>query len=97
MHVKSGGIFELDNNIKTLNEFDAAALLRQRGITFVDNFLAKDYKEVEVAAQQWGFPVVLKICSENVPHKTERGGGTLDIRDVSSLEKAFQEMNKRFF
>jgi len=49
-----------------------------------------------VAANLLGFPVALKICSEDVPHKTERGGVALNITDASSLGRAVREMSNRF-
>jgi len=82
----------LKNNITTLNEFEGAALLKQGGIPVIDSVLANNYQEAAAAAHLLGFPVVLKICSETVPHKTERGGVELNIKDVPSLGKAVREM-----
>ncbi|MGD0280074.1 MAG: acetate--CoA ligase family protein [Smithella sp.] len=86
----------MKNIITTLNEFDGSALLRQRGIPVVDSILANNYQEAEAAAQKLGFPAALKICSEAIPHKTERGGVALNIKDISSLGKAFREMSHKF-
>lgn len=93
---RSGGIGVLKNNIRTLNEFDGMALIGQGGLPVIESFLVEDYPGAVKTVRELGFPVVLKICSEDVPHKTERGGVTLNIKDESSLEKAFREMNKRF-
>lgn len=86
----------MTNTSLILNEFDGAALLKQAGIPVIDGVLAKDYTEIEVAAHQLGFPVAMKICSEQIPHKTDRGGVALNIMDSSFLGKAFREMNNRF-
>jgi acyl-CoA synthetase (NDP forming) len=86
----------LKNNITTLNEFEGATLLRQSGIPVTDGVLAHDESEAQSAAERLGFPVVLKICSEAVPHKTERGGVVLNIRDAASLGFACREMKKNF-
>ena len=86
----------MENIITTLNEFDGSALLRQGGIPVMDSILAKDYQEAEAAAQKLGFPAAFKICSEAIPHKTERGGVALNIKDISSLGKAFREMSHKF-
>jgi acyl-CoA synthetase (NDP forming) len=94
--MKSGGIFLLKNNITTLNEFKGAALLKQGGIPVIDGILANDYSEAVISANLLGFPVALKICSEFIPHKTERGGVALNITDASSLDSAVREMNNRF-
>ena len=86
----------MKNNITTLNEFEGATLLRQREISVIDGVLANDYLEAATAANRLGFPVALKICSEAVPHKTERGGVVLNIKDASALSKAVREMKNKF-
>ena len=86
----------MKNNITTLNEFEGATLLRQSGIPVTDGVLAHDESEAQSAAGRLGFPVVLKICSEAIPHKTERGGVVLNIRDAGSLCKAAREMKRNF-
>jgi acyl-CoA synthetase (NDP forming) len=96
MLMESGGIFLLKNDITTLNEFEGAALLKQGGIPVVDGVLANDHSEAAIAANLLGFPVAIKICSESIPHKTERGGVALNITDSSSLDKAVREMSNRF-
>ncbi len=86
----------MKDNITTLNEFEGAALLRKGGIPVVEGVLASDAAQASVAATRLGFPVALKICSEAVPHKTERGGVALNIRDAVSLGKAVQKMQNSF-
>ncbi|MDP2854641.1 MAG: acetate--CoA ligase family protein [Smithellaceae bacterium] len=86
----------MKNNITTLNEFEGATLLRQWEIPVIDGILANDYLEAATAANRLGFPVALKICSEAVPHKTERGGVVLNIKDTSALSKAVREMKNKF-
>ncbi|KAF0159603.1 MAG: acyl-CoA synthetase [Syntrophaceae bacterium] len=86
----------MKNNITTLNEFEGATLLRQWEIPVIDGVLANDYLEAATAANRLGFPVALKICSEAVPHKTERGGVVLNIKDTSALSKAVREMKHKF-
>ena len=86
----------MKKNLKILNEFEGASLLRQSGIPVIDGILAHTDAEAEAAAGRLGFPVALKICSEAVPHKTERGGVSLNIKDTAALERAVREMKKRF-
>jgi len=86
----------LKNNITILNEFEGATLLGQWGIPVTDGIRAIDETEAKAAADRLGFPVALKICSEYIPHKTERGGVVLNLRDAASLGKAIREMKKRF-
>jgi acetate---CoA ligase (ADP-forming) len=89
-------MFVLKNKIITLNEFDGAMLLAESGIPVIDNVLTHDGLEAAAAAHRLGFPVALKICSADVPHKTERGGVALNIKDEASLGKAVREMKNKF-
>jgi acyl-CoA synthetase (NDP forming) len=79
-----------------LNEFEGASLLRESGIPFIEGIPAHGDSEAKAAAGRLGFPVALKICSEAVPHKTERGGVVLNIQDTAALDRAVREMKKRF-
>lgn len=86
----------MNGNITTLNEFEGTVLLKQSGIPVMDGVLANHDEEIQAAAGRLGFPVALKICSEAIPHKTDRGGVALNITEASSLDKIFQEMRKKF-
>ena len=86
----------MKNNITTLNEFEGATLLRQWGIPVIDSVLSNNASEAMAAANLLGFPVALKICSETVPHKTERGGVALNVKDTDALDREVREMGKRF-
>ena len=96
MFALQGGLCILKKNLKILNEFEGASLLRQSGIPVIDGILAHTDAEAAEAAGRLGFPVALKICSEAVPHKTERVGVSLNIKDTAALELAVREMKKRF-
>ena len=96
MFALQGGLCILKKNLKILNEFEGASLLRQSGIPVIDGILTHTDAEAAEAAGRLGFPVALKICSEAVPHKTERGGVSLNIKDTAALERAVREMKKRF-
>lgn len=85
-----------ENPIRTLNEHEGAALLRRFGIPVIPGELAEDLPAAVGAARRLGFPVALKVCSENIPHKTESGGVVLNIPDAASLTDAVQDMAGRF-
>lgn len=86
----------LKDKMTILNEFDGAALLKQSGIPVMDNAQIHHVSEAAVSAHRLGFPVALKICSDAVPHKTERGGVVLNIRDEAALAKAIRDMENTF-
>lgn len=83
-------------NISTLNEFDGATLLKEGGIPVIEGILAADEAQAAAAAKRIGFPVALKVCSEAILHKTERGGVMLNIGDAASLGRSIREMKDKF-
>jgi acyl-CoA synthetase (NDP forming) len=76
----------------TLSEFDSKRLLATYGIPTTRELLVDSLAEAETAAAQIGYPVVLKVCSAVVAHKTEHGLIELGITHVSDLKKAFNRL-----
>jgi acetyltransferase len=72
-----------------LTEFESKQLLATYGIPTVPTFVAKDEKEAVGTAEKIGFPVVLKLYSETITHKTDVGGVVLNLRDAEAVRKAF--------
>lgn len=62
------------------------------GIHAPKQALAKTPQDAAKLAAQMGFPVVLKIRSPDILHKTEAGGVMLDLRDGPSVEAAAQKI-----
>jgi acyl-CoA synthetase (NDP forming) len=61
----------------SLSEREAKRILAQAGIRFPDDALVRPGDDAGVAAARIGFPVAIKICSPDIPHKTEIGGVVL--------------------
>ena len=57
--------------------------------------LARNNTEALTHANHLGYPVVLKILSPDIPHKSDVGGVILDIRDAASLQLAYTQMMER--
>lgn len=55
-----------------LSEFESKQLLRQWGISTVDERLARDADEAVRRANELGYPVAVKLCARGLAHKTER-------------------------
>jgi acyl-CoA synthetase (NDP forming) len=68
------------------------AKLAAYGIHAPKQTLAKNPQEAAKLAAEMGFPVVLKIRSPDILHKTEAGGVALDLRDGASVEAAAQKI-----
>jgi len=77
-----------------LTEFESKRALKQVGIPVVEARLAKSQKEAVSISQKIGFPVVLKIMSPDVIHKTDSGGVKLDLKNVSEVRNSFREIMK---
>jgi len=73
-------------------EDDAMALLSEYGFTFPRRALAKTSKEAAATALRIGFPVVMKISSPEILHKTDVGGVKLKINSKKEAEDAFIEI-----
>jgi acyl-CoA synthetase (NDP forming) len=68
-----------------LSAKDASALLTEAGVTLARERLAGDPQAAAAAATEFGFPVVLKLMSPDIPHKTDHG---LVKLGVGSAEEA---------
>ena len=90
-------IFEQANNEgrSILTEFESKRILKQVGIPVVETKLAKTQKEASLLSQKMGFPVVLKIASPDVIHKSDSGGVKLSITSVAEVKKAYDEILKK--
>jgi acetyltransferase len=74
---------------RPLVEREAKALLALYGITTVKEQLATKADEAVEAARTLGYPVVLKIESPDLPHKTEAGGVLLGVESDEAVREGF--------
>jgi acetyltransferase len=72
-----------------LTEVESKRLLTCYGLPTVPTEVATTEEEAVRLAQQIGFPVVLKIYSQTIAHKTEAGGVRLNLRDATEVRRAF--------
>jgi acyl-CoA synthetase (NDP forming) len=77
------------------SEHEAKAALGRQGIVFAPERFVTDADEAAKAAAALGWPVVLKIVSPDIAHKTEAGGVVLGIADEASLRAAVPAMRER--
>ena len=73
-----------------LSEFDSKELLAQYGIPTVETKIARTEDEAAKLANQFGYPIVLKIFSETITHKTDVGGVKLNLKDEAAVRDAFR-------
>ncbi len=75
-----------------LSEHDAKRVLSCYGIPVTREVLVADRSEVLAAAREIGYPLVMKACSGEIPHKTEKGLLRLDLRSDPEALAAFDEI-----
>jgi acetyltransferase len=75
-----------------LGEDDAAAILAHYGFRFPRKALARASREAATLASKIGFPVVMKIASPDILHKTDVGGVKLNVKSAHETEDAFIEI-----
>jgi acetyltransferase len=73
-----------------LNELESKQLLSLYGIPAVETRAAGSEDEAVDIASQLGFPVVLKVFSETITHKTDVGGVKLNLRDEAAVRAAYR-------
>lgn len=73
-----------------LTEFESKELLSAYGIPTVDTRIANTEDMAVKLAGQIGFPVVLKLYSETITHKTDVGGVQLNLRNEEAVRRAYQ-------
>lgn len=75
-----------------LNEIEAKELLQEAGIPVTTTVLAKTRQEAKTQAERVGYPVVLKIVSPDIAHKSDVGGVKVGLVDGAAVDAAFEEI-----
>jgi acyl-CoA synthetase (NDP forming) len=79
----------------TLNEAEAKRLLGVAGVPFAPERMARSRDEAVAAANAIGFPVVLKVLSGDIAHKSEAGGVVLGLRNADAVASGYDVMMTR--
>ncbi len=77
-----------------LTEYESKRVLAAYGIPTVETRLATSAEEAVAVAEEIGYPVVLKLNSETITHKTDVGGVRLDLLYADEVRQAFIDMEK---
>lgn len=81
-------------NRTVLSEFESKLLLKAYGINTVPTLLASSSNEAKKLAEMLGFPVVLKLHSNTVTHKTDVGGVFLNLKTPEEVLHAFESIRE---
>lgn len=79
---------------KALTEAEAKTFLRTEGVPVPEFQVVQRFDELDL--MKLSFPVVLKVCSPRILHKTDVGGVVLRIPDAQALKKELGNFTKRF-
>jgi len=79
-------------NSATLSEFDSKLLLREAGISLPEEVLVSEREEIDAAIARVGLPLVMKIQSRDIPHKSEVGGVRLNITTKGEAFTVYQAL-----
>ncbi|MDX1606863.1 MAG: acetate--CoA ligase family protein, partial [Candidatus Competibacterales bacterium] len=82
----------LNERRKVLGEMEAKALLNAFRIPIARAFPVGSYTDALVMATEIGFPVVMKINSHDITHKSDVGGVRLNITDGVKLKRHYDDL-----
>ncbi|MCC6958585.1 MAG: acetate--CoA ligase family protein [Dehalococcoidia bacterium] len=75
-----------------LNEVEAKSLLKDAGVNVATTTLATSAAEAQAQADAAGYPVVLKVVSPDIAHKSDVGGVKLNLKDRDAVAAAYDEI-----
>lgn len=78
--------------MKTLSELESLKLLKEWRVPVIESILVQTVDEALAAATRVGYPLVLKVHSDQISHKTDAGGVKLGISNESMLRSAWDEV-----
>lgn len=78
--------------MRTLNVLDSKRVIEKYGVKFAPSGLAKNMEDAIVIANTLSYPVVIKIVSDDISHKTDVGGVKVGINDDTELEYSYKKM-----
>jgi acetyltransferase len=73
-----------------LTEVESKQVLTAYGIPSVETQMATNHEEAIAIANTIGYPIVLKLFSETITHKTDVGGVQLNLRDANEVRNAYR-------
>ncbi|RYH71126.1 MAG: CoA-binding protein [Alcaligenaceae bacterium] len=84
---QSGG-----SQVRSLSEWESRKYMAVEGVPFVPASLAKSKEEAVRASSEHGYPVVLKLCSPDLIHKSDIGGVELSLQTDEEVSGAYDRL-----
>jgi acyl-CoA synthetase (NDP forming) len=82
----------LERGRPVLTEIESKEILSGAGIDVVETRLATSEQEAIKFGREMGFPLVLKIYSHDVVHKSDSGGVRLELNNEDDIKRAYKEI-----
>ena len=83
-----------NENRSNLTEFESREILKYYGIPCVDGLLSQNIEDCITFGEKFGYPLVLKIASRDIIHKTDIGGVLVGIKNEKELRDGFNQIIK---
>ena len=75
-----------------IGDIESREILSSYGVNTICSFLAKDFQQCKKYIKNIGFPLVMKLVSPDIIHKTDAGGVKIGIKNLKMAEKSFYEI-----
>ncbi|MGB4225088.1 MAG: GNAT family N-acetyltransferase [Candidatus Dechloromonas phosphoritropha] len=82
----------LSERRKILSEMESKAILRAFRVPVAQTMVARTATEALLLAEQIGFPIVMKVDSPDLQHKSEVGGVRLNIKNAPAVRNAYHDI-----
>lgn len=79
-------------NTRALSEYESKKLLADNGVPVDLGYIAKTKAEVKEYAEKIGYPLVMKVKSNDILHKSDVGGVMLNIKSLEQAEEAYDKI-----
>lgn len=77
---------------RTIHEYDTKRLLAEAGLPVVGERLVTTLPEARAAANAIGYPIVLKVVSDDIPHRSDQGLVAVGLHDEHDLAREWARM-----
>lgn len=84
----------LSQSSGVVSELEAKVILRRWGLPVPPCLMANNPAQAAKHAEELGYPVVLKVHSPAIVHKSEAGGVKLNLPDKGAVERAYEEIER---
>ena len=85
---------KIESNQTVLTEFESKNLLQEIGISVPVQKLTTSKEETISAAEEIGFPIVMKLMAEDVVHKSDTGAVKLNLKTIEDVTEAYDDLMK---